>query len=164
MDLQEKLDNLKDKAMNIGDKDLITKVSEIIGLYKAYDLTSYTNLLNEVVGRLLDLSEELIEKNPVLNAKKKYKLSEKNAEFKEFYNYLEDKGKSANTCNSYVRNISRIKRNPIFNINTMEEFNAKIDDIIEHYRVSNEINHNAHVSALSQYKMYLDSKNEESGE
>ena len=153
MKIKDKINTLIKEVYSYNINEVVVKVSELKGLYSAYEISHNEEILNKIIEGLLDIMDVLL-KTPANNTQKA--ISNKNnkiGELSDFFNYLIKNGKKPTTADSYRKAIKRvIVRNSLSGI---EELNRRIDEMIELYDGNDQASHNTHIAALKRYADYL---------
>lgn len=157
MKIENKFITLIKDVYSYNNNEVVAKISELKGLYSAYEISQNEEILNKIIDGLLDIIDVLL-KSPANNTQKA--ISNKNnkiGELSDFFNYLIKNGKKPTTADGYRKAIKRvIVRNSLSGI---EELNRRINEMIELYDGNDQASHNIHIAALKRYADYLYFKN-----
>lgn len=158
MDLKNKIDSVNNFLQNYKNTELLTKIGEVKGLYAAYEISHSEFLLTKIIELLLELIELSTISNLTEVSTKKAILNKENytGELAGFYSYLVENAKKPTTAECYRKTIGQIMKK--YSIITVNEFNSKLDGLIEIYQNNDEKVHNRHIAALLRYKEYLQRK------
>lgn len=150
-----KLDSLCNSTMKSNSR-VSSKLSEVRGLYTAYEVAPNDIVLEKILEGLIEVIElqsttmcSKVEETP----RKRVNLT---GDLLEFYNYLVDAGKAHTTADNYRKIVIRIVKDKFKDI---ADLNNHIKDAIAIYDGNDADYHNMHVAALRQYEKFLNSQN-----
>lgn len=157
MKIKNKIITLIKDVYSYNNNEVVVKVSELKGLYSAYEISQNEEILNKIIEGLLDIIDVLL-KTPANNTQKAISNNNnKIGELSDFFDYLIKNGKKPTTADGYRKAVKRvIVRNSLSGI---EELNRRIDEMIELYDGNDQASHNTHIAALKRYADYLYFKN-----
>ena len=155
MDLKNKIESLCDLPTN--DKEVLNKISEIKGLYTAYELAPNEVIFNKIVETLFDVIE--IQNKKMISIVQQVNPNSVNVsgELSDFYMYLTNCGKKHNTADNYRKIIMQVVRAKKY-AGGIPELDRRIDETIAFYDGNDAASHNVHTAALRAYKKYLEQK------
>ncbi len=145
--------------------DTATVFGEIKGLYAAYKLAPSHVLLEAIIAKCLTIilnadgksSQGVVSLTPAGKSQKR-PVSMEYEWIQGFEYFLLLNGISENTAMVYVRALKRVIKNQ--NIADVDELMDMIDWLIREYEGCDRASHNVHISALRQFKNYM---NDQSG-
>ena len=153
MCVKVKLEKLNDEIISLNNKELISKVSEIKGLYSAYELSSNTAILQKVVDGLID-AVKLTLTLPINNTQKAImNKANRYGELAGFYSFLIEQGKKPTTADNYRKAIKQVVE--VQGLGGLGELETRLIEMINLYDGNDRAAHNAHTAALKQYSKYL---------
>ena len=151
--LKEKIEQVCNQINTSNNKEIISRIGEVKGLYSAYELSKSNEILEKIIELLLDIIESGIEINS-FNTKKALKNKNNNSgELAGYYDFLIKQGKTPTTSDAYRKAINQVMKKRGYS--SLEELNGHLDYEIEYYRHNDKKSHNTHIAALMQYKLYL---------
>lgn len=142
-----KTNDLVAKSKN---KDLNIKISKIMGMYEAYEISKNQELLEIIINHLNELIIDLIEE------KDKYakKVIIDNEELEDLKEFLINNGYGLNTIDGYIRAIKRIIKNN--NLNSFTDLCNNFYEITCKYdKGQDQVYHNMHLSALNKVSLFI---------
>lgn len=151
--LKEKIEQVCNQINTSNNKEIISRIGEVKGLYSAYELSKSNEILEKIIELLLDIIQSGVEINS-FNTKKALKNKNNNSgELAGYYDFLIKQGKTPTTSDAYRKAINQVMKKRGYS--SLEELNGRLDYEIEYYRHNDKKSHNTHIAALMQYKLYL---------
>lgn len=151
--LKEKIEQVCNQINTSNNKEIISRIGEVKGLYSAYELSKSNEILEKIIELLLDIIQSGVEINS-FNTKKALKNKNNNSgELAGYYDFLIKQGKTPTTSDAYRKAINQVMKKRGYS--SLEELNGHLDYEIEYYRQNDKKSHNTHIAALMQYKLYL---------
>lgn len=151
--LKEKIEQVCSQINTSNNKEIISRIGEVKGLYSAYELSKSNEILEKIIELLLDIIQSGVEINS-FNTKKALKNKNNNSgELAGYYDFLIKQGKTPTTSDAYRKAINQVMKKRGYS--SLEELNGHLDYEIEYYRHNDKKSHNTHIAALMQYKLYL---------
>lgn len=151
--LKEKIEQVCNQINTSNNKEIISRIGEVKGLYSAYELSKSNEILEKIIELLLDIIQSGVEINS-FNTKKALKNKNNNSgELAGYYDFLIKQGKTPTTSDAYRKAINQVMKKRGYS--SLEELNGHLDYEIEYYRHNDKKSHNTHIAALMQYKLYL---------
>ena len=153
MDIKNKIERLNVELEKSINKDIISKLSEVKGLYSAYEISRCAPILESVLDKLLDLLKVLNDVPSTSTMKAILNKENKTGALSGFYEYLISEGKIETTANNYRKALNQVV--VAQKLSGIEELENRLIEMINFYDGNDQAAHNAHTAALKQYSKYI---------